>query len=160
VAPRSRRRGVLHTSESRIQPPAKASLYVSICVGQSLIMLQKLLGTRSPIAFKSSFVRKVCQPRTPKSRHTTCLLYSFRMTYLSPPIPSFLQMTKSAVSCLKLCRLVAFLSEGLDTGSKSALPLCFRFTSKPLIPGFESSLRRTTTHHGLSFGSSSSQLSS
>lgn len=86
------------------------------------------------------------------------LLYSFRMTCL-PPTSSFLQMTKSAVSCLKLCHLVAFPSEGRDTGSKTALPMCFHFTSKPSIPGFESSLR-TTTHHGLSFGSSSSQLSS
>ena len=157
VAPRSRQRGVLHYIESRIQPPAKASLYVSICIGQSLIMLQKLLGARSPIA--QIELGQKGQPRTPKSPSYNLLLYSSRMTCLSPT-PSFLQMTKSAVSCLKLCHLVAFPSEGHDTGSKPALPMCFHFTSKPSIPGFESSLRRTTTHHGLSFGSSSSQLSS
>lgn len=159
MAPRSRQRGVLHTSKSRIQPPAKASLYVSIRIGQSLIMLQKLLGHEKSDRSNQAWSERCVSLERQKARHTTLLLYSFRMTYLSPT-SSFLQMTESAVSCLKLCQLVALPSEGHDTGSKTALPMCFHSTSKPSIPGFESSLKRTTTHHGLSFGSSSSQLSS
>jgi hypothetical protein len=81
---------------------------------------------------------KVCQAsNAKKARHTTLLLYSFRMICLSPT-SSFLQMTKSAVSCLKLCHLVAFPLEGHDTGSKTALPMCFHFASKSSIPGLES----------------------
>jgi hypothetical protein len=80
-----------------------------------------------------------------KARHTTLLLYSFRMTCLSPT-SSFLQMTKSAVSCLKLCHLVAFLLEEHDTGSKTALPMCFHFASKSSIPGLESLAREGQQH--------------
>jgi len=160
VAPRSRQRGVLHTSKSRIQPPAKASLYMSICIGQSLIMLQTATRAREVRSLKSKLGQKgvsASNAKKPPSYNPVVVQFPYDMSLANILIPSNDEKRRLM---FELRQLVAFLSEGHDTGSKTALPMCFHFTSKPSIPDFESSLIRTTTHHGLSFGSSSSQLSS